>query len=66
MIRLAYSSPARLAMVQAQDVLGLGGEARMNVPGRATGSWRWQMQPGALTAEHARRLRAAAQESGRA
>ena len=43
MIRLAYSSPARLAMIQAQDVLGLGSEARMNVPGRATGSWRWQM-----------------------
>jgi len=64
-IRLAYSSPARLAIVQAQDVLGLGGEARMNVPGRATGSWRWQMQAGALTDEHAKRLRAAAQESGR-
>ncbi len=66
MIRLAYSSPARLAMVQAQDVLGLGSEARMNVPGRATGSWRWRMAPGALTSEHARRLRAATQEAGRA
>jgi 4-alpha-glucanotransferase len=66
MIRLAYSSPARLAMTQAQDVLGLGSEARMNVPGRATGSWRWQMAPGALTAEHAKRLRAAVEEAGRA
>jgi 4-alpha-glucanotransferase len=66
MIRLAYSSPARLAMAQAQDVLGLGSEARMNIPGRATGSWRWQMAPGALTAEHATRLRAAAEEAGRA
>lgn len=66
MIRLAYSSPARLAMVQAQDVLGLGSEARMNVPGRATGSWRWQMAPGALTPELARRLRAATEEAGRA
>jgi 4-alpha-glucanotransferase len=66
MIRLAYSSPARLAMAQAQDVLGLGSEARMNIPGRATGSWRWQMAPGALTAEHAKRLRAAAEEAGRA
>jgi 4-alpha-glucanotransferase len=53
-------------MVQAQDVLGLGGEARMNIPGRATGSWRWQMRPGQLTSDHAKRLRAAAQESGRA
>ncbi|HWC25142.1 MAG TPA: 4-alpha-glucanotransferase [Solirubrobacteraceae bacterium] len=66
MIRLAYGSPARLAMVQAQDVLGLGSEARMNVPGRATGSWRWRMQPGALTDELAERLRAAAEEAGRA
>ncbi|HEV2785832.1 MAG TPA: 4-alpha-glucanotransferase [Solirubrobacteraceae bacterium] len=65
-IRLAYSSPARLAMIQAQDVLGLGSEARMNIPGRATGSWRWQMQPGALTDDLARRLRAATEEAGRA
>ena len=65
-IRLAYSSPARLAMVQAQDVLGLGSDARMNIPGRATGSWRWRMAPGALTAEHARRLRGLAHEAGRA
>ena len=33
LIRLAFSSPARMAMIQAQDVLGLGSEARMNVPG---------------------------------
>ncbi|MDT4920054.1 MAG: 4-alpha-glucanotransferase [Pseudonocardiales bacterium] len=65
LIRLAFSSPARLAMIQAQDVLGLGSEARMNIPGRATGSWKWRMQPGALTAEHARRLRAATEEAGR-
>jgi 4-alpha-glucanotransferase len=65
LVRLTFSSPAKLAMVQAQDVLGLGSEARMNVPGRATGSWRWRMAPGALTAEHAKRLRAASEESGR-
>jgi 4-alpha-glucanotransferase len=65
LIRLAFSSPARLAMVQVQDVLGLGSEARMNIPGRATGSWRWRMADGALTPEHARRLRAATEEAGR-
>jgi 4-alpha-glucanotransferase len=52
-------------MIQAQDALGLGSEARMNIPGRATGSWRWQMAPGALTAEHAKRLRAVTEEAGR-
>jgi 4-alpha-glucanotransferase len=65
LIRLTFSSPARLAMLQAQDVLGLGSEARMNVPGRATGSWRWRMEPGALTEEHAKRLQAATEEAGR-
>jgi 4-alpha-glucanotransferase len=65
LIRLAFSSPARAAMVQAQDVLGLGSEARMNDPGRAGGSWRWRMRPGALTPDLARRLRAATEEAGR-
>jgi 4-alpha-glucanotransferase len=65
MIRLTLSSPARLAMVQLQDVLGLGSEARMNVPGRSRGSWRWRLQPGQLTDAHARRLRAATEEAGR-
>jgi 4-alpha-glucanotransferase len=65
LIRLAFSSPARLAMLQAQDVLGLGSEARMNIPGRASGSWRWRMEPGALTAEHAKRLQTATEEAGR-
>ncbi|MEA2168436.1 MAG: 4-alpha-glucanotransferase [Solirubrobacteraceae bacterium] len=53
MIRLAMSSPARLAMTQAQDVLGLGSEGRMNVPGTKGGSWRWQLRRGQLTADHA-------------
>ena len=65
LIRLTFGSPARLAMVQAQDVLGLGSEARMNIPGQATGIWRWQMAPGALTDELAQRLRAATMQSGR-
>ena len=64
-IALNASSVAQLAMVQAQDVLGLGTEGRMNVPGRATGSWRWRMAPGALTPAMARRLRGVMEESGR-
>jgi 4-alpha-glucanotransferase len=65
LIRLAFSSPARLAMVQAQDVLGLGSEARMNAPGRASGSWRWRLERGALTRRLASRLREATEEAGR-
>jgi 4-alpha-glucanotransferase len=65
LIRLALKSPARVAMVQAQDVLGLGSSARMNDPGRAAGSWRWRMESGALTPALARRLREATEEAGR-
>jgi 4-alpha-glucanotransferase len=65
LVRLAHASRARLAMVQLQDVLGLGSEARMNVPGRASGSWRWKLEPGELTAEHAARLRASTAAAGR-
>ena len=65
LVRLAFASPARTAMVQAQDVLGLGSGARMNMPGRASGSWRWQLRPGALTAGLGKRLREATAEAGR-
>jgi 4-alpha-glucanotransferase len=39
---LAWSSVAALAMAPLQDLLNLGREARMNVPGRAEGNWRWR------------------------
>jgi 4-alpha-glucanotransferase len=63
--RYAFSSPGQIAMIQAQDALGLGSEARMNAPGSAGGSWRWQMRGGALTKALAQRLREASEESGR-
>ena len=65
LIRLAFASPGKLAMVQAQDVLGLGSDARMNMPGRASGSWCWRLESGALTADLARRLREATEQAGR-
>jgi 4-alpha-glucanotransferase len=65
LIRLASSSPCPVAMLAAQDVLGLDSEARTNVPGTKGEAWRWKLEPGQLTAEHAQRLRAATQEAGR-
>ena len=65
LIRLALASPARVAMMQMQDVLGLGSEARMNNPGRQGGQWRWQLERGALAPALARRLRDATAEAGR-
>jgi len=66
LIRLAYASPGVIAVVQMQDVLGLGGEARMNVPGLVDDrNWSWRLEPGALTPALAKRLREATAEAGR-
>lgn len=64
LIELAYRSRAALALVPAQDVLGLGSEARLNRPGVTGGNWAWRLEPGALTSALAARLRelAAAQD----
>jgi 4-alpha-glucanotransferase len=42
MMRLAWESVAALAIAPLQDLLNLGTDARMNVPGRAEGNWRWR------------------------
>jgi 4-alpha-glucanotransferase len=42
MMRLAWSSVAALTVAPLQDVLNLGRETRMNVPGRSDGNWRWR------------------------
>ena len=65
LIELAYASRAELAVVPAQDVLGLGSEARMNRPGKTEGNWRWQLERGSLTPALARRLRGLAEQHGR-
>jgi 4-alpha-glucanotransferase len=65
LIELAYASPARLAVIQAQDVLALGSEARMNRPGHGLGNWQWRLEPGQLTRDHALRLRALADRYAR-
>jgi 4-alpha-glucanotransferase len=65
LIALAQSSRASLCMMQVQDLLGLGSEHRMNVPGEQGGSWAFRLEEGALTAEHAARLRALTEAAGR-
>jgi 4-alpha-glucanotransferase len=66
LIALAQSSVARLCMLQVQDVLGLGNEARMNLPGTASGNWSFRLEPGQLTKRHAKRLREVTEGAGRA
>jgi 4-alpha-glucanotransferase len=59
LIGQAWRSRAALAVTPLQDVLRLGGEARMNLPGSEGGSnWKWRYRANALTAELAAELRA--------
>jgi 4-alpha-glucanotransferase len=43
LIELAWSSVGALTVAPLQDILNLGAESRMNVPGRAGGNWRWRL-----------------------
>ncbi len=65
LVELALRSAGYLTILPAQDVLGLGAQARMNTPGREHGNWAWRLEPGALTEELAARLRAATIAAGR-
>jgi 4-alpha-glucanotransferase len=57
LIRLAWSSSAALAMAPLQDLLNLGAEARMNVPGSVAGNWRWRCTEEVLPPPVSDRLR---------
>lgn len=57
MMRGIWSSPADLAVVQLQDVLGLGSEARMNTPSTLGGNWQWRVLPGQCNDTLAQKLR---------
>ena len=56
MIRLAFSSVAHTAVVPLQDILGLGSEARMNFPGKASGNWAWRFRERQLAPDIINRL----------
>ena len=42
LIDAAFRSVAMIAIAPLQDMLSLGSEARMNLPGRAEGNWTWR------------------------
>ncbi len=65
LMRLAASSNANQAIFPLQDVLGLGGEARMNFPGKAEGNWAWRYRPEMLCAEVSDRFRLITEMYGR-
>lgn len=67
MIRTAYSSVSELAVIQMQDLLGYGSEARMNIPSTiGGGNWHWRMNGGELTNGLAKKIRTYAERYFRA
>jgi len=57
MIRTLMASVASTVLFPLQDVLGVGSEGRMNLPGSSSGNWQWRFREGGLTAAIAARLR---------
>jgi 4-alpha-glucanotransferase len=58
MIRALMASVADTVLIPMQDVLGLGSQARMNVPGKMGGNWKWRFEWQQLRPDMTRRLRA--------
>jgi 4-alpha-glucanotransferase len=56
LIQAAFRSVANLAVIPMQDILELGTEHRMNIPGTSEGNWLWRFQWDQLTSERAQKL----------
>ena len=56
MIRGAMASVSKLSVIQMQDFLGLGSEARMNTPSTVKINWKWRMKKGAATNKLAKKI----------
>lgn len=65
LLRCGQGSVAELFVAQMQDYLGLGSEARINVPGVGTGNWRWRLLPGQVTEALAKEIREMTHTFGR-
>jgi 4-alpha-glucanotransferase len=53
MIRLAWSSTAKMAVIPLQDLMDLGSEGRMNTPGTPANNWQWRFRQEQLSDEKA-------------
>lgn len=51
LIDIAYNSPAKIAIIPIQDILGIGKEGRMNEPSTLGKNWTWRMKSDAITNE---------------
>ena len=66
MIRTAFATPSNIAIAPMQDYLGLGSEARINIPGTSSNNWRWRVLDTELTDTVCDNVAAMAAASGRA
>ena len=64
-IRYLFRGPCDTVVIPMQDILGLGAEARMNLPGSTGGNWLWRMKPDMLTLELSMKYNALNAETGR-
>jgi 4-alpha-glucanotransferase len=65
MMEVVFQSRAALTVVPLQDVLGLGSEDRMNIPGTIEGNWGWRFRAGDLTPALSERLNKLTHATGR-
>lgn len=65
LIKLAFDSVSGTVIIPMQDVLGLGEEARMNLPATIKGNWQWRLASGRLTSRIVSKLRKLTKTSGR-
>lgn len=64
-VTACFRSPCDTCVIPMQDLLGLGTEARMNLPGTVGGNWLWRMKEGAFTGDIQRRVLELNQRYGR-
>ncbi|MGB5333427.1 MAG: 4-alpha-glucanotransferase, partial [Woeseiaceae bacterium] len=65
LIKASFSTGAKLAIAPMQDYLGLGSEARLNIPGKPGGNWRWRVLVTQLTPEFCDNVADMVRASGR-
>lgn len=65
LIKIVMDSPANTAIIPAQDILGLGSDARMNRPGLSQGNWSWRLKLNQFNEVFAQRLKIITKSSNR-
>jgi 4-alpha-glucanotransferase len=65
MVRFAYKSVAKLAIIPMQDILGLGMASRMNIPSVETGNWTWRLKKNQIKVKTEKKLRKLSEITGR-